>query len=368
MSHVTTTPHMLAAAAGDLASVGSTIYAANANAAAGTAGVHAPGGDAVSAFVSALFAAHAQAYQAAGAQANAFHNQFVQALRESAGTYANAEAANASPLEKMAGAVSASAGHLNGNGAGAAQHGGMATPVPGGVSSAPSGGNPAGGGVGPSGADAHPAAAGAPQGGNAGIGANGDGGAPPGAPTGGAVAEAGGVGAAAVAPAWGQVAPAVPAGPAMPHLATAPAAPPVVAGDYPAAAGLAPPGAFLSGDSAAIGGLPEPATPVASAVAATPAAPPPIPTAPRGEPLHHGNPAHPGDAAHPDTDHDKAAVPLPLLRLRVPGGLRGFFRNARSGLRDKEEWREELREAAKSKPWGREELLGALGLRPPGNA
>lgn len=175
MSHVTTTPHLLAAAAGDLASVGWTIHAANANAAAGTAGAHAPGADAVSAFVSALFAAHAQAYQAAGAQADAFHNQFVQALRESAGTYANAEAANASPLDKVAGIVAASgktAGHLTGDGAGTAQHG-VVAPVPSGGVGGPGGGNPAGGGLGPTGADAHPAASGGPQGANAGGGANG---------------------------------------------------------------------------------------------------------------------------------------------------------------------------------------------------
>lgn len=377
MSHVTTTPHMLAAAAGDLASVGSTIHSANANAAAGTAGVHAPGGDAVSEFVSALFAAHAQAYQAAGAQADHFHNQFVQALRESAGTYADAEATNASPLQKVAGIVSASgkaAEHLTGNGAGTAQQGGVGVPVPsGGGASGPGGGNQAGGGIGPSGGNGHPAVAGGPQGANVGGGANGappgDGGAPGGATNGGGVADPTGVGATAanVPPAWAPLAPAAPAGPAMPHLATPPAASPVIAGGYPSAAGLAGPIAGgLSADSAAIGGLAEPAVPAASAVAASPAAAPPIPTAPKGQPLHQSNPAQPGDAAH-HTDHDKAAVPVPLLRLRIPS-LRGFRRSMRSGLRDKEEWREELREAAKSKPWGREELLGALGLRPPGNA
>ncbi|ORW32488.1 hypothetical protein AWB91_11085 [Mycobacterium paraense] len=368
MSHVTTTPHLLAAAAGDLASVGWTIHAANANAAAGTAGVHAPGGDAVSAFVAALFAAHAEAYQAAGSQATNFHNQFVQALRESAGTYANAEAANASPLDKVAGMVHASAGHLNGNGAAAAQHGGVAAPVASsGGAGGPGAGNPTGGGPGPSGADAHPVATGGPQGGN-GV-STGDGGAPAGGTSGGVVADPGGGAAAAVPAAWGPVAPPAPSGPALPNLATPPPAPPAIAGGYPAAPGLAGPGAaFLTGDSAALGGLPEPAAPVASAAAASPPAVPPIPTAPKGQPLHQSNPGHPGDAAPPaDADHDKAAMPLPLLGLRLPS-LRGFFRGARSGLRDKEEWREELREAARTKPWGHEELLGALGLRPPGNA
>ncbi|WP_067874196.1 PE family protein [Mycobacterium sp. E2699] len=351
MSHVTTTPHAVEAAAGDLASVGSSINTANANAAAGTAEVDAPGGDAVSAYVSALFAAHAESYQAAGIQANYFHDMFVQVLRASAGTYGNAETANASHL---------------GSGAGTAQHGGMAAPVPsGGVSM--SSGNLAGGGLGPSGADAHPAAPGGPQGVTAGGGASGDGGAAVGATNGGGVAGPGLAAAAAVPAAWAPVAPAAPTGPVMPHFATPPAAPPVVAGGYPAAAGLGVPAAVgLGGDPAAIGGFAEPVVPAASAVAASPAAPPPIPTAPKGQPLHQGNPAQSGDASHPaDIPHDKAAVPLPLLRLRIPRGLR---RGMRSGLRDKEEWREELREAAKSKPWGREELLGALGLRPPGNA
>ena len=83
MAHVNVTPYAVDAAAGDLASVGSTINAANANAKAGTTGVEAPGGDSVSAFVVALFAAHAQAYQTAGAQAATYHDQFVQALRAS---------------------------------------------------------------------------------------------------------------------------------------------------------------------------------------------------------------------------------------------------------------------------------------------
>src|SRR5260370_4442186 len=138
MSHVTATPQMLAAAAGDLASVASTINAANANAAAGTSGLNAPGADSVSAFVVALFSAHAQAYQTAGAQAASYHNQFVQALRESAGSDANTEAANASPLQKVSGMVNAasqsSAGHLIEKGANGAlstaQHGGVGGPPP----------------------------------------------------------------------------------------------------------------------------------------------------------------------------------------------------------------------------------------------
>jgi hypothetical protein len=59
-------------------------------------------------------------------------------------------------------------------------------------------------------------------------------------------------------------------------------------------------------------------------------------------------------------------MPIPIPPLRLPS-LRGLRGKLRLGLRDREEWRNELREAATSKPWGREELLGALGLRPPAN-
>jgi hypothetical protein len=145
-----------------------------------------------------------------------------------------------------------------------------------------------------------------------------------------------------------------------------------MAGGYPAAAGLAGLGASgVGGQSAAIGGFGESAAPAVSAAAASPAAEPGIPTAPKaqavhqGNPLHQGNPAHQGDAHPAHADHDKAAVPLPLP-LRLPS-LRGLRGKLRLGLRDKDEWKQELREAARSKPWGREELLGALGLRPPGS-
>src|ERR1700677_3531075 len=48
-----------------------------------------------------LFNVHAQGYQALSAQAAAFHAEFVQALTAGAGSYASAEAANASPLQAV---------------------------------------------------------------------------------------------------------------------------------------------------------------------------------------------------------------------------------------------------------------------------
>jgi hypothetical protein len=394
MSHVSATPQALADAAGNLAAIGSTISRANATVAAGTAGVKAPGGDSVSAFITALFAVHAQTYQAAGAQAASYHDLFVQTLRAGAGSYANAETANASRLQKVGGMVretsQISAGHLKGNGANGA-NGAMGTGPQGGVGG-PLNGNGATGGPG---ADGRAAAIGGPQGGDAGGGAGGaasgggggagevaDPGGAGGGPGSASGAGAGRAAGASVPIAWGPAGPVAPVGPLVPGLATAPGAPPVMAGGYPATAGLAGiGGGALSGDSPAIGGLGEPAAPAApsaaaSPVAAPPAAEPALATATKAQPVHPGNPARPDNAAHPGhpvqpghaahpagTHHDKPALFLPLPGLR---GLRRKLQQ-RSGLRDPIEWRKELREAAIKKPWGRDELLGVLGLRPPGS-
>ena len=94
MSFVIAAPEMMTAAASDVASIGSTLSAANAAAAAPTSGIGAAAGDEVSAAIAVLFSRHAQAYQALGAQAAAFHEQFVQALSAGAGSYVGAEGAN----------------------------------------------------------------------------------------------------------------------------------------------------------------------------------------------------------------------------------------------------------------------------------
>jgi hypothetical protein len=95
MSFVTTQPEMLAFAAGNLQSVGSAMAAGNMAAAAPTTGVVPAAADEVSALTAAQFAAHAQMYQAIGAQATAIHELFVNTLGTSAGSYAACEAANA---------------------------------------------------------------------------------------------------------------------------------------------------------------------------------------------------------------------------------------------------------------------------------
>jgi PE family len=101
MSFVMATPATLTAAASDLAGIGSTINAATAAAANPTVGLLAAGADEVSAQTGAVFGEHAREYQALSAQAAAFHRQFVQALSAAAGSYAGAEAANASPLQTL---------------------------------------------------------------------------------------------------------------------------------------------------------------------------------------------------------------------------------------------------------------------------
>ena len=95
MSYVNALPAILESAAGDLQSIGSAVAAGNMAAAAPTTGVVPAAADEVSALTAAQFAAHAQMYQAIGAQATAIHELFVNTLGTSAGSYAAAEAANA---------------------------------------------------------------------------------------------------------------------------------------------------------------------------------------------------------------------------------------------------------------------------------
>ena len=104
MSFVTTMPAALAAAATDLAGVGSAIGSANATAASPTAGILAAAEDEVSAAISALFSGYAQAYQRLSAQAARFHEDFVQTLTAGGRWYAAVEAAQRPSLQGAAGA------------------------------------------------------------------------------------------------------------------------------------------------------------------------------------------------------------------------------------------------------------------------
>jgi triacylglycerol lipase len=92
MSYVIAAPEMLAAAAADVAGIGSSLSEANAAAATQTTGVLAAAEDEVSAAIAALFSAHGQGFHALSTQAAAFHARFVQALKSSANSFASAEA------------------------------------------------------------------------------------------------------------------------------------------------------------------------------------------------------------------------------------------------------------------------------------
>ncbi|QUR68748.1 PE domain-containing protein [Mycobacterium spongiae] len=98
MSYVVAVPEVVAAAATDLAGIGSTLTAANVAAVVPTTGVLVAGADEVSAAVAELFSAHAQAYQVLNTQMAGFHAQFVQALTGAGGAYAAGESVNASSL------------------------------------------------------------------------------------------------------------------------------------------------------------------------------------------------------------------------------------------------------------------------------
>src|SRR5271168_356522 len=120
MSYLIAAPEFVSAAATDLAQIGETISHANAAAASPTSSVLAAGADEISAAISSLFGAHAQAYQALSTQAASFHQQFVQLLHGGAAQYAQTEAANAqkTALSVINKPVEAATGRpLTGNGA-----------------------------------------------------------------------------------------------------------------------------------------------------------------------------------------------------------------------------------------------------------
>ncbi len=81
MSFVTTQPDALAVSAGKLQGPGSAMNAGNAAAAAPMTSVLPTAGDDISALMVKQFAAHAEIYQAVGAQAAAIQQQFVHVLR-----------------------------------------------------------------------------------------------------------------------------------------------------------------------------------------------------------------------------------------------------------------------------------------------
>ncbi|WP_310785789.1 PE family protein [Mycobacterium sp. Z3061] len=98
MSAVFAVPDLMQAAATDLSAIGSALNATHPTAGAPTISVLPAAADEVSASIAHLFSGYAEDYQKLAGQAAAFHEQFVQHLTATAGTYANAEAANVASL------------------------------------------------------------------------------------------------------------------------------------------------------------------------------------------------------------------------------------------------------------------------------
>jgi hypothetical protein len=112
MTSMIVAPEMMTSAATDLATIGSNIDAAHLAAAANITSVAPAAADEVSVGVAHLFSAQAQQFQGLAGKATTFHDQFLQTLKTSAGSYSTAEAAAAASLRPAASAVPA-AGPLN---------------------------------------------------------------------------------------------------------------------------------------------------------------------------------------------------------------------------------------------------------------
>src|SRR5258707_5536697 len=109
MSFLTAIPEELAAAAAQLAAIGSSLTAQNAGAAAPTTAIAPAAADQVSILQSGIFTAYGALYQQIAAEAQAIQEQFVQTLGLSSGTYSSTEASNAAAAALSAGASSAQA-------------------------------------------------------------------------------------------------------------------------------------------------------------------------------------------------------------------------------------------------------------------
>jgi hypothetical protein len=94
MVFVKTLPEAIAAAAAQLEGIGNSFSAENAAAAAPTTALAPAASDEVSMLQAGVFSTYGQLYQTVTAQAQAIHQQFVNLLGTSAGSYGETEAAN----------------------------------------------------------------------------------------------------------------------------------------------------------------------------------------------------------------------------------------------------------------------------------
>ncbi|WP_082958873.1 PE family protein [Mycobacterium sp. E3198] len=94
MSFISVVPDVMTAASANLTDIGSSLRAAHAAAVAQTTAIAAPGADEVSAAITSFFGSAGQEFQALGARASAYHDNFVGALNAGLGQYVSAEATN----------------------------------------------------------------------------------------------------------------------------------------------------------------------------------------------------------------------------------------------------------------------------------
>jgi hypothetical protein len=132
MTYVLMQPQAMAAAAADVAGIGSAINEANATAAGRTTGVLAAGADEVSAAIATLLNSYAQEYQAVIRRAGAVHNEFAQLLAAADNAYAETEAAASRALLALTAPARALLAPLTGGAAGvvAAAKAAFADPLP----------------------------------------------------------------------------------------------------------------------------------------------------------------------------------------------------------------------------------------------
>jgi hypothetical protein len=94
MAFVNTAPAAIAAAATQLEGIGNSFSAESSAAAAPTTAVAPAASDEVSALQAGVFSTYGQLYQTVSAQAQAIHQQFVNLLQSSSGSYQETESAN----------------------------------------------------------------------------------------------------------------------------------------------------------------------------------------------------------------------------------------------------------------------------------
>src|SRR5271156_2014694 len=101
MSFVSVVPDVVQSTASELAGIGNALDEARSAAAPSTTAVVAAAEDEVSIAIAALFSGHALSFHALSEQAAAFHEQLVQTLSGTAGSYALTEAASVNPLQNV---------------------------------------------------------------------------------------------------------------------------------------------------------------------------------------------------------------------------------------------------------------------------